>query len=114
MSNHVTSSVMMAIYSFLAAKSSFQKCMETIIRVGGNICSITCMAGALFGARYGMKCLPPNLVQGLVHHDGIQDVAKALFECRPLPTSPTGSASSTASVPRYRSAYAASSSKVRR
>lgn len=83
MGNFVCGSVCFALYCFLKAGTNFRRCVEMAVRAGGNSPSIACMAGALFGARYGLACIPLNLQKGVAYGKDLMAIGASLFRARP-------------------------------
>ena len=71
---------MTAIYYFLRAPYQFEKALDSCLRLGGHIDSVTFLAGALSGALVGDAGLPQSLIEGLLNSREITAAAEQLHE----------------------------------
>ncbi|MGD1908073.1 MAG: ADP-ribosylglycohydrolase family protein [Leptolyngbyaceae cyanobacterium] len=60
---------------------SYQEGILAIIHEGGDADTNAAVAGALLGARFGYKNLPPQWIQGLVYHEQLMNKSNQLLAC---------------------------------
>ncbi|MGD2079766.1 MAG: ADP-ribosylglycohydrolase family protein [Nitrospirota bacterium] len=68
-----------ALYAYLREGRNYLKCMRYCISLGGDTDTICAMAGALSGAKVGLKGLPEGMVERLENRDKILSLAEELF-----------------------------------
>jgi ADP-ribosylglycohydrolase len=78
----VVPSVLMALYAFLRHREDFRACMSVCMRAGGDVDSVSAMAGALSGAHLGCMGLPARLRRGVLNGAGIVLVADRLYSIK--------------------------------
>jgi ADP-ribosylglycohydrolase len=61
----VISSVLWSLYSFLRTPDNYWETICTAISAGGDVDTVTAMAGAISGAYLGLGAIPPDLTQSL-------------------------------------------------
>lgn len=67
-----------ALYSFFVT-NTFQDCITTSIKIGGDTDTQAAVAGALAGAFYGEDAIPTKWVTSLMRHQYISGLAKSIY-----------------------------------
>ena len=80
----VTSSVLWSLYAFVKNPDDYWECIITSIAPGGDVDTTAAMAGAISGARVGLKGIPADIAQqvndkGEQGHDYLVDLGSQLF-----------------------------------
>ncbi|MEJ2315011.1 MAG: ADP-ribosylglycohydrolase family protein [Nitrospirota bacterium] len=68
-----------ALYAYLKEGRNYLKCIWYCISLGGDTDTICAMAGALSGAKVGLKGLPQEMLERLEDRDRILSLAEELF-----------------------------------
>ena len=80
--NYVVPVLLIALYQFLKKPHEFTTCVDRCIRLGGQISTLSSVAGALSGSFNGFEHLPQQLVGGLIENAAICDRVDEFFELR--------------------------------
>jgi ADP-ribosylglycohydrolase len=76
---YVAESVPLAFFAFLRFEKDFDNMMLALLGSGGDTDTNAAIAGALFGARYGVEELPSELVASVERGDEISRKAEELY-----------------------------------
>lgn len=81
----VTSSVLWSLYAFVKHPEDYWECVITSIEPGGDVDTTAAMAGAISGARLGLKGIPKDIAlqvndKGEQGHDFLVDLGSKLYE----------------------------------
>jgi ADP-ribosylglycohydrolase len=79
----VVSSVLWSLYAFLRTPDDYWETICTAIAVGGDVDTTAAMAGAISGARVGLKGLPLDLARSLTDQGtwGYDDLVTLAHQC---------------------------------
>lgn len=79
----VVSSVLWSLYAFLKSPDSYRQTIRTAIAAGGDVDTTAAMAGAISGARLGLRAVPGELASRLTDRGtwGFRELSELAAEC---------------------------------